>query len=290
MAAPVDAAHFSADWLASREALDARSRSRTLTRFAADWLAARPGVHRLVDLGAGSGSNLRFLAPRLPGPQRWRLVDQDGELLAHARRTRVQDAGGERVAVSLDRRHLAPVGGALLGEADLVVASALCDLVSRDWAVALVDRCAARGQALLITLSVDGDWGFLDTAGARADTVDDAVVRGLVQAHQRRDKGLGAALGGEAPGLLAALLEAAGYRVASADTPWCLPSGEPATQPVAEALVAGWYAAAREQAPEQAERLMQWHAHRQAQLAAGEVGVTVGHRDLFAAPPGEATA
>ncbi|MGM0701381.1 MAG: class I SAM-dependent methyltransferase [Pseudomonadota bacterium] len=284
MNASVDAAHFSADWLASRELLDARSRSRCITGLAADWLAARHGVHRLVDLGAGSGSNPRFLAPRLPGPQRWRLVDHDGELLARARRIRLHDAHGERVAVSLDRRSLAPVDEALLDDADLVVASALCDLVSREWAAALVDGSAARGQALLITLTVDGDWAFLDAGGERVDSDEDIAVRTLVQAHQRRDKGLGAALGGQAPAVLAELLEAAGYRVTSVYSPWFVPRGERATLAVAEALVAGWYTAALEQSPAEGVWLARWHDARRAQLAAGEVGLTVGHRDLFARP------
>ncbi|SDK15123.1 hypothetical protein SAMN04487954_11238 [Billgrantia gudaonensis] len=285
-----DAAHFSADWLASREALDARSRSRCLTGLAAAWLAARPGVHRLVDLGSGSGSNLRFLAPRLPGPQRWRLVDHDDELLARAGRTRLHDAEGGRVAVGLERRDLTPVDDALLRDADLVVASALCDLVSRSWAEALVDGCAARGQALLITLTVDGDWAFLDAGGERVDSDEDIAVRTLVQAHQRRDKGLGVALGGQAPAVLAERLEAAGYRVVSVYSPWFVPRGEAATRLVAEALLDGWHSAALEQAPEQAERLARWHDARRAQLAAGELGLTVGHRDLFATPGAGATA
>ncbi|WP_163575045.1 class I SAM-dependent methyltransferase [Halomonas faecis] len=290
MNASVDDAHFSADWLARRECLDARSRSRCITGLAADWLAARPGVHRLVDLGAGSGSNLRFLAPRLPGPQRWRLVDHDGELLARARRTRQLDAHGERVAVSLERRNLAPVDDALLDDADLVVASALCDLVSRSWAEGLVDGCAARGQGLLITLTVDGDWAFLDASGERVDSDEDIAVRALVQAHQRRDKGLGPALGGQAPAVLAERLEAAGYRVTSVYSPWFVPRGERATLAVAEALVAGWYAAALEQSPPEGIWLARWHAGRRAQLAAGELGLTVGHRDLFATPGTGATA
>ena len=36
------------------------------------------------DLGSGTGSMSRWLAPRLPGPQHWVLHDRDADLLARA--------------------------------------------------------------------------------------------------------------------------------------------------------------------------------------------------------------
>lgn len=282
---------FSADWLSRREWLDGRSRSHCLTGLAADWLATRPGAHGspcgIVDLGCGTGSNLRFLAPRLPGPQRWRLVDHDPELLALARRhaATLRDASGSRVAIEARCRDLSPVDDGLLEGADLVVASALFDLVSRSWAEALVAACAARQQALLFTLSVDSDWAFLDATGKRLEDVEDIAVRALFQAHQRRDKGLGPALGGQAPAVLVAAMTAAGFRVESAATPWYLAAGERDLLPLAEQLLQGWHDAALEQAPEEQARLQRWHSRRLAGLAAGELGLTVGHRDLLALPP-----
>ncbi|MFW6346561.1 MAG: class I SAM-dependent methyltransferase [Halomonas sp.] len=285
---------FSADWLSLREALDSRSRSHSLTGHAADWLAARRegqgGPHGILDLGSGSGSNLRFLAPRLPGPQRWRLVDHDPALLALARRqgATLKDPAGARLAIETCCRDLAPVDDGLLAGADLVVASALFDLVSRPWAEALVAATAARRQALLFTLSVDGDWAFLDASGQRISDEEDIGVRALFQAHQRRDKGLGPALGGSAPAVLAAAMAAAGYRVESAATPWFLAAGEAGRLPLAESLVQGWFEAALEQAPEEQARLERWRSRRLSGLAAGQLGLTVGHRDLLALPTGRA--
>ncbi|MGD8498218.1 MAG: class I SAM-dependent methyltransferase, partial [Chromatiales bacterium] len=56
---------FSPDWLALREPLDARARSAALV----DRLRAQAprGPRRILDLGSGTGSNLRYLAPRLGG-------------------------------------------------------------------------------------------------------------------------------------------------------------------------------------------------------------------------------
>ena len=285
------AARFSADWLAQREWLDGRSRSHRLTGLAADWLASRSGGRGgslgIVDLGSGSASNLRFLAPRLPGPQRWRLVDHDPALLALARRhgATLRDSVGDRLAIQTCCRDLSPVDEGLLADADLVVASALFDLVSRPWAEALVAASAARRQALLFTLSVDGDWAFLDAAGHRIEDEEDIAIRTLFQAHQRRDKGLGPALGSSAPAVLAAAMVAAGYRLESAATPWHLAAGDEARLPLAESLLQGWHDAALELAPEEASRLAGWRSRRLAGLAAGELGLIVGHRDLLALPP-----
>ena len=67
---------FDADWLALREPADRRSRDPRLPeRLREAW--RRRGWARVVDLGAGAGANLRYLAPRLPAGQRWTLVDHD---------------------------------------------------------------------------------------------------------------------------------------------------------------------------------------------------------------------
>ena len=81
---------FTADWLALREPVDHRSRAADLVAPVAEWWGSRPG-QRVLDLGSGTGSNLRYLAPRLPGEQAWTLVDRDAALL--------EQATGEAVAV-----------------------------------------------------------------------------------------------------------------------------------------------------------------------------------------------
>ena len=72
---------FSAEWLALREPVDHRSVDAGLREAVA---ARFPGSMRLLDLGCGSGSNLRGLAPSLGADQCWTLVDWDAALLAHA--------------------------------------------------------------------------------------------------------------------------------------------------------------------------------------------------------------
>ena len=68
-------------WLALREPADIAARSAALTQAIAAVLPdARP--LRILDLGSGTGSNIRYLSTRLPEPQDWLAVDRDPDLLA----------------------------------------------------------------------------------------------------------------------------------------------------------------------------------------------------------------
>src|SRR5437899_1031226 len=72
------------NWLALREPADVAARSALLTREVVDAIGRHHPLS-ILDLGAGTGSNLRYLAGRLPAPQRWLLVDRDPTLLADMR-------------------------------------------------------------------------------------------------------------------------------------------------------------------------------------------------------------
>jgi SAM-dependent methyltransferase len=72
---------FDADWLTLREPFDHAARSVALARRLADRLPKRP---RLLDLGAGTGSLFRFLAPIIGRGQDWILIDSDAALLDDA--------------------------------------------------------------------------------------------------------------------------------------------------------------------------------------------------------------
>ena len=72
--------HSLADWLSLREPFDAAARSARLARSVSDALPRDRPV-RIVDLGTGRGSNVRYLTGYLPLPQEWLLLDEDGVLL-----------------------------------------------------------------------------------------------------------------------------------------------------------------------------------------------------------------
>jgi SAM-dependent methyltransferase len=282
---------FDADWLRLREPVDRRARADTLARMLRRALGGRETLH-VVDLGGGTGSNLRHLAPQLGGRQQWTLLDADPSLLAAAPGALIgwaQDAGhaaeqtgdgihidggGFTCAVSLRQADLR-ADPLPVHRVDLVSGAALLDLVSRDWLRDLVAGCQARAAAALFALSYDGriDWSPSDAL--------DAPVRDWVNRHQRGDKGFGPALGPEAAATAAALFRAAGYEAETAASDWRLDPSHAALQ---QHLHAGWATAATAIAPERAADINDWLARRMDLLAARTSEVTVGHTDVLALP------
>ena len=279
---------FSADWLALREPADRAARSSRLARAIADVLADTAEL-RVVDLAAGTGANMRYLSEHLTSHgagafqasgvrvqrQSWLLVDRDAALLA-----RVPAPGGPlRCRVETRQVDLATpsefVKARILDGPALVTASALLDLVSRDWLRSLADRCHEGGASVLFALSYDGRirWS--------PDEPEDEAIRELVNSHQRTDKGFGPALGPDATGYAEQCLANLGYRVQREPSDWVLP---PASNDLQRQLIEGWAHAAAEIAPARAVSIEGWRSRRVAHVDANRSHLVVGHEDLAAWP------
>lgn len=273
--APADGSRFADDWLAAREPVDHRSRAHGLSRFAAAHLRRCAGNRaRVIDLGAGRGSNLRYLAGRLDGPIDWHLLDHDADLLAAVVRDGLP-TGRDHDRLTIARIELAEPLAPLLAGADLVTAAALLDLASRAWIDAFVAACAEAGAAVLVALSVDGRILF------SAPDADDNLIRAAVAADQGRDKGLGVALGTAAPAALVDALARYGYAVISQPSDWHLDRRDIA---LARPLIEDWRDAGYRQRPAQAERIAAWAARRVAAIEDSATRLRVGHVDILGLP------
>jgi SAM-dependent methyltransferase len=263
---------FDPAWLALREPVDHRSRATELLEPLRAWWTNRSATD-VLDLGCGTGSNLRYLAPRLPGASSWTSIDHDAALLARVR------APAGPFTVRAVRRSLSTARFDEAASAHLVTASALLDLVSERWLAALLDACAAAGSAALFALSYDGrvEWsgGPPDVEGG------DALVTAAVNAHQRRDKGFGPALGPSAGQVAERLFRARGYTTWVRTSDWVL---GPADAPLVDALVDGWAVAAIEERPADAQRVRGWAARRRCSEQE-RFTLRVGHEDVLALPP-----
>ncbi len=267
---------FSADWLRQREPFDTAARAVAAERLQlAGWLAALkpdPAPWRVIDLGCGTGANFRALAPMLTGTQQWRVVDHDTALLASWPDT-TGEASIERVTLDLARDlETLHFKGSML-----VTASALLDLVSAEWLQRLVAACRGAGASVLFALSVDGRalWDPLDPV--------DTVASELFDAHQRRDKGFGPALGPMAAATAIEGFRAAGYTVQSAPSDWWIDArGDAAALGLQRALIDGITQAAIEQDPLATSVLRAWQTRRHA--IAARSTLRIGHLDVIATP------
>jgi hypothetical protein len=280
---------FSADWLALREPADRAARSTRLAGLVAERLAARDPV-RVLDLGTGTGANLRFLAEQLSAPQHWTLVDRDAGLLRQVAQ-RVSSWGTSKGYVASGNAAGFGLRGAtfdcrietltsdvskladpaLFEGRSLVTASALLDLVSLRWIEALTARCRAAGAVVLFALTYDGQ------ISCDPGEPGDGLVRDLVNRHQRTAKGFGRALGPDAADAAVRSLQGAGYEVQRDTSAWQLTPAQAALQ---VQLLEGWAEAAAAIAPAQLAGIDDWKARRLRHVAAGVSHVTVGHTDL----------
>jgi SAM-dependent methyltransferase len=256
-------------WLRIREAADARARAQALTRRIVRVLAGR-GPLRVLDLGAGAGSNVRYLALRLPRPQHWLVVDRSGVLLADLRaRTANLD-----IEVDVRRMDLGSLDAALFEGRHLVTASALLDLASEPWLRSLARHCRTAGAAALFTITYNGR-----SSCDPAEREDD-WVRELLNRHQKRDQGLGGpAAGPDASAVAQRCFVDEGYHVQYAASDWQLGPDESAIQ---RTLIDGWANAASEMEPEQAATIADWRTRRLAHVNARRSQIVVGHDDMAA--------
>lgn len=261
---------FSPEWLALREPFDHAARSVPLARRFAERLPACP---ELVDLACGRGSGARFVAAHLCSRARWQLWDHDPVLLAEASASGLPAASLECRVVDL-RESLSEASG--LRRLDGVVTQALLDLVSHDWLVALADWLAELRVPFLAGLTVDGRVRWTPPHPL------DAEVQAAFVAHQSLDRGFGPSPGPRAATVLGALLAERGFGVEIARADWQVP---PEATAMLSFMVDGTAEAAAVTHPEP-QRVAAWQAARRQAVAAQQVGLMVGHLDLFAWPRG----
>lgn len=263
----------SPDWLDLRWAADLEARDRGAAGLLEALVAHLRGSAgddrpvRVVDVGAGTGANRRYLSARLPFEQEWVCVDHDRELLDHPRHD-----GAHRIHGCL--QDLPGELGALQGPGGaptVVVANAVLDVLTTADLAALADCVVATGGLALLSLSVTGQVRWEPT-----DPADDLLARGFDD-HQRR----GGRPGPDAPAVLTRMLQERGLRVLTARTPWDLPGPDGRHRELLERWLAERVADAIGHDPGSGAVLRGWHARRTAQLDSDALRVLVDHVDLL---------
>ncbi len=273
---------FDPAWLDLREPIDLRSRNEELARALARHLGHRPSI-AVVDLGAGTGSNLRATAPLLGPEQHWTLVDHDEAVLEAALSrlcgwaSSVERNGGrlllskhgKRISVRFTLADLAQdLENVLDVRPDLVTASALFDLTSDELIATLAAKVVRLDAAFFTVLTYNGVQRWTPRHDA------DSAMASAFHAHQGLDKGFGPAAGPFAPALLAAAFDEAGYTVSEGDSTWRLEAGD---ERLINTLASGFAAAVQETGRVSESDLANW-------LAVKRQGALVGHTDTLALP------
>lgn len=263
------------EWLALREPADTAARSAGLVEVLRPCLPTDGIV--IHDLGCGTGSMARWLAPHLDGPQRWVLHDRDGELLELAAANppaRLADGSSVTVETRLDDiTRLDP--GDLTG-ASLITASAVLDMFTEVELGRFVALCAGAGCPALITLTVVGHVELTP-----AEALDLQVMEAF-NAHQRRRTAAGRLLGPDAAGAAVLAFKELGLEVRVRPSTWQL---GPQHSELAVQWLTGWVEAACEQAPALAEAAEPYIERRRVDVVAGSCSITVHHQDLLALHP-----
>ena len=277
---------FSAQWLALREPADHRARDASLRDQVMHDLThlarVRPGQIKVVDLGCGSGSNLRALAPHMPATQHWTLVDYDPALLSAAKTalahwadqivsdqdTLVLLKNGKHISVNFLCEDLSSNLELVLSlSTDLLTAAAFFDLVAESW---LERFCSLLRSPLYTVLTYNGQEIWHPPA-----PMDTAMLKAF-HAHQQTDKGFGVAAGPNAAGVMETLLKARGFAVSSAQSPWKLAAAD---RNLIEQLAIGSAGAVLETKQVSAEEVSAWRQSRSVAQTC-----EIGHTDLYARP------
>ncbi len=275
---------FSTSWLALREAADHRSRNEDLADTLKTRFLQREEIH-VIDLGCGTGSNLRATSALLPNSQYWTLVDHDPALLAAAKRELMSWAidhdvfpdklvlrqDNKRITVVFHQADLARDLETVLDKQpklDLVTASALFDLVSLEFIQRFAAAIAKRRVVFYTTLTYNGMQRWLPR------TPNDQQMNGAFHHHQVTDKGFGAACGPTAPVELFEQFETHGFSISEGDSPWKL---GPADSKLIAELAIGFAAAVRQTKALSDADIDKW-------IARPRTNAEVGHTDTLAIP------
>jgi hypothetical protein len=225
------------------------------------------GVLEIVDLGAGTGANQRWLAPRLEFVQRWIHLDHDPAIsrsLPLPDDTMIIDGSVEQAL------------GRLLANRNsdprLITCSALLDVLTTDQIDAVCRAVIENQVPALFSLTATGALNI-----SPANRYDELLLDAFND-HQRR----AGRAGPDATTLAVNALCAGGFTVRTQETPWRLTASS--DWAFVERFLQERLDAAVAQTPGLAAAATDWFELRRSQFVLRMLRIEVGHRDVLALP------
>jgi hypothetical protein len=239
-----------------------------LINYLIDTRGLRGRVLEIIDLGAGTGANQRWLAPRLPFQQRWIHLDHDPVI------SRSMPLPLDTMIIDGSVEALERLLADGTGDHRLVACSALLDVLTTGHLDAVCRAVIENQVPALFSLSVTG------TQSISPMDPNDQRLLDAFNDHQRRS----GRAGPDAITLAVDALGTGGFTVRIQETPWRLTASSDSA--FVEQLLQERLDAAVAQDPSLAPVAKAWFALRRAQLELGVLGMEVGHRDILALPGG----
>jgi hypothetical protein len=222
----------------------------------------------IIDLGAGTGANQRWLAPRLPFRQRWIHLDHDPIV------SRSLPLPDDTMIINESVEALTQLLAGSAGQRRLVTCSALLDVLTTAQLDAVCRAVIDNQVPALFSLTVNGMLGMIPS------DPDDQPLLDAFNDHQRR----AGRAGPKATSLASSRLRAAGFRVLCEETPWQLTVSS--SQAFVDQVLQERLNAAVAQEPVLAPAAVAWLELRRVQLALGILRIELGHYDILTLPSG----
>ena len=195
-------------WLAHRFACDAQARHHEIEHKFLAFFEQHQTALKVVDVGSGTGANVRYYFDRIPHTQEWTLIGQSTQLLdegvnslsafaqendygwQHQSNNTFVLTDAEKTAtiklVSGSIEHIEQLAD--LPQADIVTANAVFDLLSFEQFDALVEKLAQHDVCLLATLN------YYETSFLPFFKEDHRFLR-WYHMHMKRPQPMGIAMG-----------------------------------------------------------------------------------------------
>ncbi len=218
-------------WLKARYEADAKARNQTLLQ---EFLKRLPAGETLdiIDLGAGMGSNFRFLHPVIDQNQHWTLVDIDKDLLDAVPRFLSKVTGqkitpgkpfhsNEKEIILETRLQNLLNSFSVKISADIIVSNAVFDLFSEDQ----FDQLVQHLDAPLVYFSIN----YKGTTFSPSRAADEKYLA-LYDQHMQRDQDFGNGMGPQCAELMPLIFKKHQFEVITGPSDWVLDTSDPEVQ------------------------------------------------------------
>jgi len=222
---------FDPNWLQERYPFDAEARNKELEWQAVHQFAFLNHI-QIVDLGCGTGSNVRYYMEQFPQNQTWYCVEEDAGLkemfwqnisqVAREENYELEKKGdmlkmtksGHEMEIHFIEGNLMQLDGLVdLLRTDLILANAVFDLFSETQFTELIHTISHHSLSLLFSLNYEGMKFF-------PPEEDDAFYIEQYNAHMKRPQDFGQGMGPDASHLMESVLKRALADVKAGESIW----------------------------------------------------------------------